>query len=131
MNIATPVPFQCQVYMVLAPALLAEGLFHDREVIWQKAASTTAMSSERNFEKQFFTIPKTCELLLAPWQSRILHRMKNSRRMQTLADGGGRVKNNQFNTALSMTETTSVSLILLKHKRQDMLNVDITISREP
>ena len=50
-KIAIHFPFQCYAYMVLAPALLAEGLFHYREGLWQRVASTTAKFSARNFEK--------------------------------------------------------------------------------
>ncbi|MEP6389992.1 MAG: hypothetical protein ABJ056_08700, partial [Halioglobus sp.] len=48
--------------------------------------------------------------------------METSRRMYTPADGGGRGNKSHgtFNTALSTTETTPISLVLLKHKRHDL-----------
>ena len=104
------------MYIVLAPALLAEGLFHYREGLRQGVASTTTKYYARNSEKSIFPIPKTCKLLQALWQSQILHRMQTSGRMHTPTDGRGRgnTSNGTFNTALNMIEPTPILPVLLK-----------------
>ena len=55
-------------------------------------------------------------------ESTILFPMETPRRMDTPAYGGGRGNKSHgtFNTALSLTETTHTSPVLVKHERHDL-----------
>ena len=109
---------QFHVYIVLAHSLLTERLLHCGEVLWRRAASTATTSSARNLKNAFLRQSKNMKItvgVVAKWDA-ALHGKVWAHTHSFRRSGCGKRSHDKFDTTLITTETTPISLGLLKPK---------------